>query len=433
MIEALQDWNPWWKKSNELVPKKLLGIKRDILENIKPFLSLNRVITLIGIRRAGKSTILYQIINYLLTNEGIKPEEILFINFEDIRFKSLSIAEWYQTYLEEVKPEKISYLFFDEIHLCKNWVNFVRSHIDRKSARIFLTDSSSYLLSAELASILTGRKATFEIYPVAFKEYLIFKQVTIEGFGSQESAVLRGYLKDYIQYGGFPELVNLEWGTAKKLLIELFDDIIAKDVVARFNVDYTKMRDFAYYVLSNTSQRMSYRKLQSIFALGSNVPQKYLEHLEEVFFNFTVTAYSEKVKEQIVAPKKIYPIDAGLINATAFKISENIGPLLEQVVFIELKRRNYQIYYGNFENKYEIDYIIKRGEELEALIQVSYDIKEEKTRARELEALKYGINKLHPEKALLLTWQEEEVVKITDKIAIAIIPVWKWLIQKSDE
>lgn len=429
MIEALQDWNPWWKKGDILVPNKLLGFKRDILESIKPFLSLNRVISLTGIRRAGKSTILYQIIAHLLENKDIKPEQILFINFEDIRFESLTIAEWYQLYLEELKPEEMSYLFFDEIHLCKNWVNFVRSHIDRKSARIFLTDSSSYLLSTELASILTGRKATFEIYPVSFKEYLTFKDVAIKGFGTQESAVLRGYLKDYINYGGFPELVNLDWETSKKLLIELFDDIITKDVVVRYNVDYTKMRDFAYYLLSNTSQRMSYRKLQSIFSLGSNIPQKYLEQLEEVFFSFTITAYSHKVKEQIVTPKKVYPIDTGLINAVAFKISENIGAMLEQIVFIELKRRNYQIYYGNFEKKYEIDYIIKKGEEIEALIQVSYDLKEEKTRSRELDGLKYAINSLHPQKALLLTWQEEEVVKLTDKTVISIKPLWKWLLE----
>lgn len=429
MIEALQDWNPWWKNSGELVPNKLLGIERNLLENIIPFLSLNRVITLIGIRRAGKSTILYQIISHLLKNNHVRPEEILFINFEDVRFESLSIAEWYQLYLEELKPENISYLFFDEIHLCKHWVNFVRSHVDRKSAKIFLTDSSSYLISTELASILTGRKATFEVYPVSFKEYLKFKNVTFKGFGSQESALIRGYLKDYLNYGGFPELVNLNWSISKKLLIELFDDILSKDVVARFNVDYTKMRDFSYYLLSNTAQKMSYRKLQSIFSLGSNVPQKYLEHLEEVFFCFTLTSYSYKVKEQVITPKKIYPVDTGLVNATAFKISENIGPLLELIVYIELKRRNYQIYYGNFENKYEIDFILRKGEEIEEIINVSYDLKQEKTRKREIEGLIYAMDQLNPKKVLLLTWHEEEELKLSDKGVISIIPIWKWLLQ----
>lgn len=429
MIEALQDWNPWWKKNENTVPNNLLGIKRDILDKIKPFLSLNRVITLIGIRRAGKSTILYQIISHLLQNEHISPEEILLINFEDIRFESLSIAEWYQLYLEELRPEKITYLFFDEIHLCKNWINFVRSHIDRKSARVFLTDSSTYLLAPELATILTGRKVTFEVYPLSFKEYLKFKAITLNGFGSKESAKLRGHLKDYINIGGFPEFVNLDWDTSKKLLLELFDDIISKDVVARFNVDYTKIRDFSYYILSNSAQKMSFRKLQSIFNLGSNVPQKYLEHLENVFFCFILNVYSQKVKEQVISPKKLYPVDTGLVNAVSFKVSENAGPLLELLVFIELKRRGHQIFYGNFDNKNEIDFVIKAGDVIQTVINVSYDLKEGKTRKREIEGLKFAIQQLNPKAILLITWQEEELLEYHDR-QISIIPAWKWLLQE---
>ena len=428
MIEALQDWNPWWRKDKELVPNELLGIKRDLLTAIIPYLSLNKIISLIGIRRSGKSTILYQIIFHLLKHEQVKPEQILFINFEDIRFQSLSITEWYQLYLEELKPDQNVYLFFDEIHYCKNWVNFVRSHIDRKSARIFLTDSSSYMLSSELASILTGRKVTFEVYPLSFKEYLTFKNILLEGFGTEEQAKLRGHLKDYINTGGFPELVNLEWSVAKKLLLELVEDILSKDVVARFNIDYSKIRDFSYYLVSNSAQKMSYRKLQSIFNLGSNIPQKYLDHLEEVFFCFALKSYSLKVKEQLKAPKKIYLIDTGLVNATSFKISENIGPLLEQIVFIELKRRNYQIFYGNFED-FEIDFILKIGDVIQAIVNVSFDIKGEKTRAREIEGLKLAFIQLQPQKALLLTWQEENIIQLSEKKQIEIVPIWKWLLQ----
>ena len=429
MLEALQDWNIWWSKKGGGVPQNLLGQEREILKAIKQYLDLNRIITLVGVRRAGKSTILYQIIDYLLKNRITRPENILFINFEDIRFNSLSIDEWYNLYLEELKPDGISYLFFDEIHYCQNWVNFVRSHVDRKSAKIFLTDSSSYLLPTELASILTGRKVTFEIYPVSFKEYLTFKQVDIQGFGSKESALLRGYLKDYIDFGGFAELINIDWSVSKKLLLELFDDIITKDIVTRFSVDYTKIRDLSYYVLNNPGQRMTYRKLKSIFKVGSNVPQKYLGHLEDVFLCFTIKEYSEKVKEQLYSPKKVYPIDTGLINALAFKVSENTGPLLETIVYLELKRRNKEIYHGNFDNKYEVDFIIKSGKEVENIINVSYDLKNEKTRKREIDGLKIASEKLQPKEILLLTWQEEETIDLDGKYKLMIRPLWKWLLE----
>ena len=429
MIEALQDWNFWWNKKGDFVPQNLLGQEREILKIIKQYLDLNRIVTLVGVRRAGKSTILYQIIDYLLKNEITRPPNILFINFEDIRFNSLTIDEWYNLYLEELKPEGVSYLFFDEIHYCNNWVNFVRSHVDRKSAKVFLTDSSSYLLPTELASILTGRKVTFEIFPVSFKEYLTFKQVEMQGFGTKDSAIIRGYVKDYIDYGGFAELITREWSVAKKLLLELFDDIITKDIVTRFNVDYAKIRNLSYYVLNNPAQRMTYRKLKSIFNLGSNVPQKYLKHLEDVFLCFTIQEYSEKVKEQLNSPKKVYPIDTGLINALAFKVSKNIGPLLETIVFLELKRRNKEIYYGNFDNKYEVDFIIKSGTEVLNIINVSYDMKNEKTRKREIDGLKVATEKLQPKEILLLTWQEETTIILDENNKLKIRPVWKWLLE----
>lgn len=429
MSEVLQDWNPWWNKKTDFVPRNLLGIERELLQEIKEYLTMDRIVTLVGVRRSGKSTILYQIIEFLLTNDYANPQDILFINFEDIRFNAQSIQEWYKLYIEEMKPEKISYLFLDEIHYCSDWVNFVRSHIDRKSAKIFLTDSSSYLLPTELASILTGRKITFEVYPISFKEYLIFKKIDSIGFGTEESAKIRGYLKDYISFGGFAELVNIDWALSKKLLLELYEDILTKDVVARFNIDYTKIRDFAYYVLSNPAQRITYRKLQAIFGLGTNVPQKYLDQLEDVFLCFTVKAYATKVKEQVNAPKKVYPIDTGLINAIAFKLSENIGPLLETLVYIELKRRKLEIYYGNFENKYEVDFIVKIGREVQNIINVTYDMKNDKTRKREIEGLKYATEMLQPKEIILLTWQDEEKIKLDEKNTLLIKPIWKWLLE----
>ena len=174
------------------------------------------------------------------------------------------------------------------------------------------------------------------------------------------------------------------------MLLELYDDILTNDVVARFNIDYTIIRDFAFYILSNPAQRMTYRKLQAIFSLGTNVPQKYLNQLEEVFLCFTVKAYATKVKEQVNTPKKVYPIDTGLINAIAFKLSENIGPLLETLVYIELKRRKLEIYFGNFENRYEVDFIVKAGMDVKNVINVTYDMKNDETRKREIDGLTYA-------------------------------------------
>jgi len=425
-LEALEDWNPWWNSGE--VPSELKGIGRDKLREAKEIINLQKVKIYTGVRRSGKSTLLYQIIDCLL--EKTDPKNIVLMNFDDIRLSSKPLDEIYKEYIERMLPQK-PYIFLDEIHNAVNWTSLVRRLIDQRKANIHITDSSSYFIPVEYARILTGRKITLEVYPLSFKEYLRFKNIKLSFLGTEEKAAARGYLKEYMEKGGFPEPFFMKWNIGKKVLIEYFNDIVTRDVVSRFGTNYTKTKDLAYYLISNASQKITYRKLRNTFKMGLETIQKYIEHLEQVYLIFKVNAYSQKLKEQITQPKKIYTIDTGLMNAIGFKTSENLGPTLENLIFIELKRRGYQIYYLPLE-KGEIDFIAKKNLEIEKIINVCYDLTEEKTRKREIENMIKALKKLGKRKGEIITWEQEEKIKINNK-EIKIIPAYKWLLQKQNK
>ncbi|MCD6483631.1 MAG: ATP-binding protein [Candidatus Odinarchaeota archaeon] len=421
--EALEDWNPWWEESN--VPETLKGKSREILSEIQPSIQTSKIKIITGVRRSGKSTLFYQLIDNLL--KVTRAKNILLLNFDDVRLSVNDLERIYKEFIELKKPDEI-YLFLDEVHNAKNWVSLIRRLADLRKANIFITDSSSYFIPHDYAKILTGRKLSFELYPLSFREYLNFKNIRIEAFGTEENAKIRGYLKEYMQQGGFPELFALPKRYYVKTLIEYFEDIITKDVVSRYSVDYRKVRDLSYYLLSTIGQRVTYRKLKNVFNMGLETVKRYLEFMEQVYLIFKVSNYSEKVKEQIITPKKVYAIDTGLSNAVGFKTFENLGPTLENLVFLELKRRNYAIFYLKIDNR-EIDFVVKKGLEIVDAINVCYDPSDTNTRDREVKSMLLGLRKLKLKKGKILTWEYEETIKINTKI-IEFVPVYKWLLQQ---
>jgi len=421
LLEALEDWNPWWK--NNIVDQSLKGIERDALSDAVKFLDLNKVKVLTGVRRAGKSTFLYQIIDHLL--KRVRPEDIVLINFDDVRFSTVDLEEIVKKYIESKKPTKLN-LFLDEIHNARNWVSYVRKLIDTKKGNVFITDSCSYYIPVDYAKLLTGRKISIELYPLSFKEYLRFKNLSSDFHGTEERARIRGYLRDYIRSGGFPETVFLGQSISKRILVEYFDDIITKDVVSRYGVDYTKVKDLAFYLISNVGQRITLRKLRNIFNIGIETAKKYLSYLETVYMLFTVKCFSGKVKEQIIMPRKIYAVDTGLMNAVGFRISESFGSVLENIVFLELKRRGLEIYYGLIDNK-EVDFIVRERMNITDIINVSYDPLEHKTRKREVDAMKQALKKFRRKKGLILTWDYRDKINIGNK-EIIFKPIYEWLL-----
>lgn len=423
-VEALEDWNPWWHERR--VEERLRGKDREILRHVEETVHLNKVKIITGVRRSGKSTLLYQIIDRLLTKT--EPENILLLNFDDVRLSASPLEELYKKYIELKKPKEI-FLFLDEVHNARDWISLVRRLVDLKKANIFITDSSSYFIPVDYAKILTGRKISLEIYPLSFREFLFFKRERVAYFGTEEKAKIRGHLREYMEQGGFPELFSIPQSLHRRILIEYFEDIITKDVVSRYNAVYSKVRELAYYLLSNSGQRVTYRKLRNIFGMGLETIQRYMDFLEQVYLIFRVNAYSEKVKDQIIMPKKIYAIDTGIANAIGFKISENLGPMLENLVFLEIKRRGFEAFYYQIDKR-EIDFVIKEGVTIKSLINVCYDPEDKNTRKREIEGLLLGLKRLGLHKGYILTWEYEEKIKRDEK-EIEFMPVYKWLLSKS--
>lgn len=418
---ALEDWNSWWLSGE--VERNSVGMLRDSLASVKDLIGIPKVKVIVGVRRCGKSTLLYQIIDYLIRENLAEPNEIVLMNFDDARFRAVSVDKIYETYIEMQRPKKI-FLFLDEVHKAKDWVSLVRRLSDQRKADIFVTDSSSYYIPRDYARVLTGRKLEMELYPFSFSEYLKFYNVDIRPYGMENRSALRGYLRDFMRYGGFPE-VHVYRHIWKKILIGYFDDIITQDVVSRFSVDYRKVNDLAYYLISNIGQRITLRKLRNILGLGLDTIEKYLDHLESVYMIFTVRRYSTKVKEQIVSPRKIYAIDTGLANVIGYTSSENLGPTLENLVFIELKRRGYDLFYYQSNDK-EIDFIVLENRRIVELINVAYTLENEKTRRREINSLISGMRKLNTSRATIITWDESETIEIGTK-RIRVIPAYEWL------
>lgn len=429
---VLEDWNPWWEEQKGHVPPNLRGRPRSMVDEVQQYLSLHKVKTFVGVRRAGKSTILYQLIHLLLTEQGCPPNSVLFLNLEDIRLTEKTVQEWYELFLQVQRPQEIPHIFLDEVHSGKDWVSFVRRLVDRKEAFVYLTDSSSYLLPPELGKVLTGRKVTFEVYPLSFREYLEFRGEGGEFFGTVGKTRGQGMVREYLTRGGFPEVVDQPPTVARKVLLEYFEDIVGRDVAARFQVNLSKFREFAYYVISNPATRMSYRRLQNVFKLGTDVPQRYLEHMENVFLTFPLLKYSTKLSEQVRSPKKIYPVDPGLVNAVGFKLVDRMGPLLEVVVYLELRRRGLEVYYGDFGSS-EVDFIVRQGTRVTSLINVTYDMSNESVVKREVKGLVKGFENFPNSQLLLLVWEVSDKWFISDETSqISVKSVWEWLLMSDN-
>ncbi len=435
--DALDDWNPWWSEtSSSHVPADLHGIMRELVSEIHPFIANYKIKILVGIRRSGKSTLLYQLIERLLTSMSVSPQEIVLLNFEDMRLSTNTLEKCFEEYLEYVRPQASPHVFLDEIHNSRDWVPFVRRLSEQRKAHFYITDSSSFFIPRELQPVLTGRKVTFEVFPLSFREFLGFKKVNVEDVrGTEEKARIRGYLREYMERGGFPEPFFYSISLARKILAEYFDDIVTRDLVARYRMPAETTRQLVMYLMSNPSQRFSYRKLSTIFKTGVDTIQHYLEKLESIYLFFKVPKYAVKVKEQFLAPKKFYPIDTGMVNVAGFRFSENLGHLLELIVFLHLKRKYTQIFYyqGSSHKPHEVDFVVTKGKMVTHLINVSFDLEDSHTRKREINGLKHAMKSLRVKKGLIITWNEEETIRLNAEKQIYVIPAWKWLLQQKEE
>ncbi len=423
-IEKLTEWNPWWENKN--LVKELTGFPRSKYDFLIHSINIKEVVIITGIRRSGKSTLMYQMIDKLLS-KGIDPKQVLFVNLEDKKLINDSLDDIYLSYRKNINVDKKAYVFFDEIHRKEGWESWIRKKYDLKSNDKFvISGSCSYLLRKEYSTLLTGRNLTFEVFPLSFEEFLTFKDLNLSRKNLEKGVILEKtkisvlkYLDEYINIGGFPEVFFKEESFKIKILEQYFDDILYKDIIDRYNLNTQKTKDMAIFLITNFTSLISLRNIRNSLKISYDTIKDYLTYYKEAFLFFTIDHFSYSFKEQKTLASKIYCIDNGLRNAVSFKFSKDEGKLAENLVFIELKRRNKEVYY--WKNKGEVDFIIKEKDQSLIGINVSYaeEISERETKA--LIEFKQEFKKVRD--LVLITKETEKEEK-----GIKFVPLWKWLL-----
>ena len=425
--ESIRRWNPWWAESDSI--EKLSGVKRYITADIKKTLELKQIKDIIGVRRSGKTTTLYQIIKILEENKE-KPKNIVFLNFDDTEINSASFEEIIKT-IEKINPE-INYLFLDEIQQKNGWERWIRTLYDtNKYRQIFISGSSASLLTKEIGRVLTGRHITFTVFPFSFKEYLVsigWKDFSKNYLEYNKNKILH-YLMAYLKGGGFPEVIGKNKFERKIILTNIYNDILARDISARYNVSYDITRKISYHMLSNNSKEFSFRSIANAADVSVETVEKHLEYLKESFILLVLNVFSYKTKVQFKQNKKSYSIDTGLRNAVSFKFSEDFGRLAENIVFLELIRKGKEVFFWKNKKQQEVDFVIKKVLKVTQLIQVCWSVKNEKTKQREIEGLLSGMETFDLKEGIILTEDYEDIEKYDQK-EIRYISLWKWLILK---
>jgi len=397
-------------------------------------LESKKIISLIGVRRSGKSSLLFDTINQL---RKIQPKEnIIYINLEDDRLYPLKLASldtvleaYYELYPHK-KDEKI-YLFLDEVQVVENWELYIRRVYDTENIQIYITGSSAKLLSTEIATSLRGRTITYEIFPFSFKEYLEYKNITINLYSSKSLSFINNELENYLFDGGFAETIGEDKTISRKILSDYLELIVYKDIVDRYNIsNRSLLKSLNKYCFTNLATLVSFTKLYNEFKsqgfkIGKDTIFNYLSHLEDAYAVFTLPIYRNSVKEEQRNPKKVYAIDNGFKKIYDYTMGEDKSKLYENIVFLHLRRQTKDLYY--FKQNQEVDFYA-RIESKEYLINVSYIIEDEKTRKRELDGLLEAMAYFKLSQAYLITKDEESVVKIENK-TIFIKPLYKYLLE----
>jgi len=408
-------------------------IKREIQKDINSFLKQREIIVITGVRRGGKSSLMKLLATDITEKYGVPRNNILHLNFEDERFTEFDVNDFdqvYEIFLEVYHPRGKNYFFLDEVQNVKGWERWVNRLYEFEDIKIFITGSNAEMLSPEISTTLTGRNRQLIIYPFSFNEFLSLRKYSLneKSFYLREKRIeLKQLFKEYLELGSFPEVLKIRDIT---LLEQYFKDIIYRDIIARYSTRNIKeIKEMTLFLASNIGTVQSYKNLKEIIGVKSlNTIKNYLEILENVFLFFRVELFAYSVKKQIYNPSKIYSVDSALSNSVAFKFSENIGHIYENLVFMELKRRNKEIFYWKSKKNQEVDFVIKRGLKIEEAIQVCFSLAEKKVRDREIKGLLAAENELNVNNLVIIT-DDEEGEKEIEGTTINIIPLWKWLLQ----
>lgn len=418
----------WENELPKALPRNYSDDKSDLINDI------------IGIRRCGKTYLMFGIIKGLLSAKASKKSTI-YVNFENRKLfqaKSSCFNEIIEIiYAESLLNKGKVHLFLDEVQRIDGWEKSIRSIYDefKGKIKIYVSGSSANLLSREYGMLLTGRHLTTTVMPLSFKEFLEFKGYKIkEGvFTEKQSSEIRKLLEEYLKYGGFPEVALSE--NKEQILNQLFLDILSKDIWARAVRKENALEELAHYLSNNISSLLSFNKMANCLkSRGIKISVQTLENyfwlIKNAFLFFDVTIFSYKIKDQMQNPRKIYCIDPGIIGAGAGK---NLGKMHENAVFLGLKRKllgfpKTKIHYWKNLQHEEVDFVIKENGKISQLVQACYDISDPETKKREAKALFKASKELKCNNLLIITDNYEAKERLNKK-TVMYIPLWKWLLE----
>jgi len=387
--------------------------------------SLRKVVIFYGVRRSGKTFILFDLYKK-------HKDNAVYIDFEDDRLQEFKLKDFenLKEAVLELKPDLINkkiVFLFDEVQNVDGWERFSRRVVERENANVFVSGSSSKMMPYEISTTLRGRSWNIEVFPFSFREYLRTKNIDPDEknilYGKRKFVVKRHFF-EFLKWGGFPEVSFIDSDfEKKKLLKEYLNAMFFKDLVERYKITNIKLLEALLDKLfSSFSTKVSltsfYKQYKNKFPFSKDLLFRYYKHILESMLIFEVKKFSESVYKRTRNPAKVYLVDTGLAKGL---ISEDLGRRLENFAFLELKRRGYEIFY--FEGKRECDFIVvKDGNFLP--VQISYELNKENTE-REIEGLIEACKFLNKKRGIIITYDEERSLKI-EGITIDILPAWKW-------
>jgi len=396
----------------------------------------------IGVRRSGKSVFMFQLIKRLL-DAGIPRQNILYLNFFDDRLYSLQhenpgviLEAYFSLYPEKKSTEKV-YCFFDEIQVVSGWEPFIDRLMRTEKCEVTLTGSSAQMLSKEIATQMRGRALSWEIFPFSFREFLDFKGIISDGpLSTKKRLTIQKAFEEYWETGGFPEVVELDRMLRIKIHQEYFNAMLFRDLVERHDIAHPKaVKDLAHWLVDNTAALYSINNLTGYLkSLGHNAPKSaisdYLEWFDDAYILFTVRIFDASLARANTNPKKIYFIDHALVTSVSSGILVNSGHLLENLVFIALRRITPDIFYYKNKSGREVDFIAQRPDRSRILVQVCESMADPQTRKREITALSEAMTELGLTEGSIVSRKDEEQLHVESGI-INVVPVWRFLLSET--
>ena len=405
------------KERDELLSRPYLT--RRISQNSDTLLNSHLIKLITGPRRVGKST------QALLM---LRDKNFAYLNFDSQQLLDAWDASLVMRMLDDVYPG-YDYLLLDEVQNLDAWDLWV-SELYRQGKNLVITGSNAKMLSSEMATVLTGKYLQVEMLPFSLEELFDWHKLDLHYLMPEQGAECKVLTDDYLRNGGYPEVVASRQ-LVRSYLDTLFDSIVWKDVAKRHNVrNITDLNNLAVYLVSNFCNPLSANELAEELGLSSvNTTKKYMDYLHEPYLFYYLSRYNNKLKLMKKAPRKVYVVDNGFVAAKAFSVTENLGRLLENQIFIELVRRGYDtektMFYYRSRNDKEVDFVLRQGAHIERLVQVCYDLSSPKTEKREVDAIVECAGELKCDNLTIVTYDDERTIE-KDGYRIDVIPISKF-------